>query len=339
MKNWNIKTTAAFQKEWRDHKDEHSTDGYDTLKSPFEIYLPFWKCKQNIVVEKDLEMDRFSKILLDLISIGISSHSEICRFLGIDEDNFCTMQLTFLENHRLIELVDSNYKITPGGFDFLEDRSKPKTRNTEEFDYMAKEKIDFLRNDMTSDFFDPLSPIDDNRNSIGKNNNFSGYKILETHKIQGEIKDKVYIQHSNNPTYRKIADKRTDFADFFNKMNPGKAFYDFVDSEFESHKRNICFLGFWYEKEDNPDDRKIDIRQFEKSVEKFEENELERELSKKVTDHVIKNEIRVGKADLPKEVQKETEQKEFKFCPECGKELKITAKFCTKCGTKQEEVK
>jgi ribosomal protein L40E len=336
--NWNIKTDKRFQSEWNEFKD--SVEGYN-LKYVFEIYLPFWQCKQNIIVEKDLEMDRFSKILLELISNDLSSHSNICQFLGIKEDNFCIMQLHFLIRNKLIrEIEPDGYEITYEGLEFLKNRKKPKTMETEEFDYMAKEKYSFLENDMTNDFFDPLKPID-KQLSDGKKSEFSGYKIWQTHKINDDKKEqgKVYIKHNNNPTYRKVESKRNDFSEFFNTLNPNKIFYDFADNEFESHKRSICFLGFWYENEEKPEDIKIEIRQFKESVEKFEKCELEEELSKKVTDYVLKKEVKVGNEQnvvQEDKTQKNAGQNEFKFCSECGTKLKTTAKFCTKCGTKQD---
>ncbi|MDR2581785.1 MAG: zinc ribbon domain-containing protein [Fibromonadaceae bacterium] len=335
--NWNIKTDKTFQNEWNEFKDDHSTEGY-TLRYVFEIYLPFWQCKQNIVVEKDLEMDRFSKILLELISNDLSSHTNICQFLGIEENNFCTMQLHFLIRNNLIrESGTDGYEITHEGLEFLKDRKKPKTMETEKFDYMVKERYSFLENDMTNDFFDPLMPIDKQLTGA-KKADFSGYKILQTHKNKIKEQGKIYVKHNNNgPTYKKIEGKRNDFSDFFNTLNPSKIFYDFADSEFESHKRSICFLGFWYENKEKQEDRKIDIRQFKESVEKFENYELERELSKKVTEYVLKNDIRVGnEQSKTQENIGATEQSEFKFCPECGTKLKTAAKFCTKCGVKQD---
>jgi ribosomal protein L40E len=335
--NWNIKTDKVFQNEWNKFKGDYSIDSY-VLKYVFEIYLPFWQCKQNIVVERDLEMDRFSKILLELISNEFSSHADICEFLGIEKDNFCAMQLDFLIKNNLIrEIGTDGYEITYEGLEFLKNKKKPKTMETEEFDYMVKEKYSFLENDITNDFFDPSKPID-KQLSDTKKADFSGYKILQTHKIKKEP-SKVYIKYNNNPTYRKVESKRNNFSEFFNSLNPNKIFYDFADNEFESHKRSICFLGFWYENEKKPEDRKVDIRQFEESVEKFEKNEREDELSKKVTEYVLKNDVRVGNERSiaqENETQKTTKQSEFKFCSECGNKLKIIAKFCTKCGTEQD---
>jgi hypothetical protein len=289
--NWNLQRNEIFKKEFSRFKDEHSTEKY-TLKSVFEIYLPFWECKQNIVVEKELELDRFSKILLELIKIYDEklSHAEICRFLGIKENDFCTMQLHFLIRNNLIEEKSSEYKITYEGLAFLENRKKPKTMEIQEFEYMAKEKFNFLENDMTKTFFDPRKPID--RLSRKKESDFSGYNILQTHKIEGE-QGKVFIKHNNEPTYRKVVEKRIEFSNFFNTVEPNKIFYDFADNQLERpHKRNICFLGFWYENEEKPDDRKIDIMQFEKTVNKFENYELEEELSEEITDYVLKNDVK-----------------------------------------------
>jgi hypothetical protein len=53
-------------------------------------------------------------------------------------------------------------------------------------------------------------------------------------------------------------------------------------------------LGFWYENGKKDDDILVDIRQFKKSVKIFKENEIERELSRKVTEFVLKNDVRIG---------------------------------------------
>ena len=323
MESWNLESNEIFQEELNEFKNTYSNKGY-SLKRVFEIYLPFWECKQNIVVEKELEPDRFSKILLELINNGKRSHAKICQFLGIEETNFCTMQLHFLIRNNLIEQNGSDYEITHEGLAFLENKKKPKTMEIEEFEYMAKEKFNFWENDITSNFFDPLKPID-KQLSDSKKGSFSGYKILQipkTDKIE-KGQGKVFIEHNNKPTYRKVVEKRNDFSEFFHTMKlDEKIFYDFADSKLECHQRNICFLGFWYENEEKPDYRKVDIRQFEKTVKEFKDYELERELSKKMTEYVLKNDVRV-----------------FKFCLKCGKNLKIKAKFCTQCGAEQEEAK
>jgi predicted transcriptional regulator len=299
MKTWNIKTNDIFQEEWNEHKDDHSTEGYE-LKYIFKIYLPFWECKQNVVVEKELELDRFSKIILDFIYDKKSSLTDICRFLGIEEDNFCVMQLSFLERNNLVRCVapDDSYEITHNGIDFLKNKKKLKTTETEEFEYTVIEKYSFLENDMTMDFFNPSRPIDSPQLSDGKNAEFSGYNVLQIHLEEKEKIEKtvnnVFIKHNNRPTYRKVMEKQNDFSVFYNTMNPNKIFYDFADDTVESHRRNICFLGFWYENDGKKGDIKVDIRQFKNSVKIFKEHEIERKLSKKVMEYVLKNDVRFG---------------------------------------------
>jgi len=330
-----FKTNEDYQKEFNEYKDHHSTEGYD-LKRVFEIYLPFWQCKQNIVVEKDLALDRFSKILLEYIYYKKEpSHTDICEFLGIENAHFCIiMQLYFLKKNNWIQNIDAdNYEITHDGIEFLRNKKRSRTMETEEFDYMAKEKYSFLENDMTNDFFDPSRPID-KQLSPGQKADFSGYKILQTHQIK--MQDKNHIKHNNNPTYKKVEAKRNDFSEFYNAMNPNKIFYDFADNAFEGYKRSICFLGFWYENRERSNDIKVDIRQFKKSVREFKENKLERELSKKVTEYVLKNDIRIGDSQGNQEkIAIKTIEQNVKYCSKCGYQLKITAKFCTQCGTEQ----
>jgi len=280
MITWNIKTNEAFHREWKDFEYHYREKDY-RLKHIFEIYLPFWQCKQNIVVEKELELDRFSKILLKYIRWEKKyherepSHADICEFLGIEKDHFSiTMQLYFLKKNNWIRSIEpDNYEITHEGIEFLENKKRPLTMETKDFEYMAGEKYSF--NDMTNDFFD-----------------FRGYKYSQTHAMEKES-NKVYIKHRNKPTYRKVEEKRNDFFKFYNavKENPNEFFYDFADNTLECHKRSICFLGFLYEKKEKSDDIIIDIRQFKESVEIFKGNVLEEELSRKVTEYVKSDEF------------------------------------------------
>jgi len=278
---WNIKTNEAFHREWKEFEYYYRTEDY-RLKHIFEIYLPFWQCKQNIVVEKQLELDRFSKILLKYIRWEKEyhkrepSHANICDFLGIEKDHFSIMmQLYFLKKNNWIRIIEPDkYEITHEGIEFLENKKIPLTMETKDFEYMTGEKYSF--NDMTNDFFD-----------------FRGYKYSQTHAMEKEQNKTAYIKHKNKPTYRKVEEKRNDFFKFYNsvKENPNEFFYDFADNTLESHKRSICFLGFLYEKKERPDDIIIDIRQFEKTVETFKGNVLEEELSKKVTEYVKSDEF------------------------------------------------
>ena len=57
----------AFRKVFNQFKNDHKTEGYE-LESIFDIYLPFWQCKQDIVIETAVEIDRFSRIILGVFS-------------------------------------------------------------------------------------------------------------------------------------------------------------------------------------------------------------------------------------------------------------------------------
>ncbi len=89
-----------FHREFTMFKDHRKPD-YE-LKNIFEIYLPFWFCRQNVVVEREIELDRFSKIILQTIQSGFTKHSEVCRFLGVEPDAFVTMQFHFLIKNNLL---------------------------------------------------------------------------------------------------------------------------------------------------------------------------------------------------------------------------------------------
>jgi hypothetical protein len=330
---WDITTDEKFQKEWKLFQHEHSTEDYELLYI-FDIYLPFWQVKQNVFVEKEMEDDRFTKILLQLINSEIDSQSEICSFLGIEKDNFCVMQLDFLTKIGFIrEIGEDGYEITHEGLSFLEDNKKMTSMEKWEFEFMMVEKATYLKSDQTGQFFDPQTPFDAQQLTNMKKEKFSGYNVLESHKIK-ELKNKIQIKHKNNPTRGKIIELRNEFTVFFNRQYKNITFYDFADSEIERHKRNICLLAFLYRNVNNSDDVKIDIRQSKNTVLAFDAKyELERTLSKQVTEYFL-NYVDIENKNTKNQKDESTPDK-TKYCHECGTKLIQTAKFCTKCGKEQ----
>lgn len=279
-----------YQKVWEYFKNNHTTEEY-TLKEVFDIYIPFWQCKQNVVIEKEVELDRFSRILLELVDQGVSTHTDLCSFLGIEEASFPTIQFHFLlKNDLLCEPQIGVYEITHEGIKFLQDKKKLKKMASVEFEYFTTERLDYLQNDLTQAFFDPNLPIDQ-KLSTGRKKSFGGYKIMQSHKIQkgDETAKKIPHQKENKPTSHKIRAKRNDFADFFNTKFKGGVFYDFADSKLETHKRNICFIGLLYEQEETGE-QKLDIRHSAKSIHSFKKkNTLEKTLSDEATAYISKN--------------------------------------------------
>lgn len=286
-KNSNNKDDERFQQVWERFKHHHKTEGFN-LVSIFDIYLPFWQCKQNVVIEKEMELDRFSRIILELINNKIASHTEVCAFLGIDEDSFVTVQFHFLLKNELIrETQIGVYEITHEGLSFLQNKTKLKNIETVEFEYYITEKMDYLKNDLTQDFFEPNSPID-MQVSAGRKSNFSGYTVMKTHQIQKSELAKQ-IPHKQKPTFRFVSEQRNNFTNFFNKQFKDKNFYDFADNNIEAHKRSICFYGLLYENENNKDERILEIRQSHKSVKNFKNSELEQTLTNKATKYLKEN--------------------------------------------------
>lgn len=286
-KNSNSKVDKRFQQVWERFKDYHKTEGFKLI-SVFDIYLPFWQCKQNVVIEKEMELDRFSRIILELVNNKVTSHSKICSFLGIDEDSFVTVQFHFLlKNDLMRETQIGVYEITNEGLSFLQNKTKPKNIETIEFEYFTTEKMGYLKNDLTQDFFDPNFPID-TQVSVGRKSNFSGYSIMQTHQVQKSELAKE-IPHKQKPSFKFVSEQRNNFTSFFNKQFKDKNFYDFADNDLEAHKRSICFYGLLYENESNQDERILEIRQSQKSIRQFKNSELEQTLTDKATKYLQRN--------------------------------------------------
>lgn len=289
------KTKQKFLGEFTLFKDHRKPD-YE-LTEIFEIYLPFWFCRQNVIVEKEIEVDRFSKIILQTIISGFTKRSEICAFLGVGTNSFVAIQFHFLlKNGLLNEIALSNdieYEVTFEGLSFLNKEKKITSVETVEFEYfyneltlefLDKHQFDFLVNDLTKDFVDTSRPFDSRNISEGKRKKFSGYKVLQTNLLPA---DRIEIPHKNRPYNL----NKVEFASFFNKQQSGTSFYDFENNNIETHRRSICFLAFEYQ--DKTGVKTYEIRHFKKTVKEFDRHDLEEGLSKKATEYLRKTLLKI----------------------------------------------
>lgn len=294
------KPQQKFQREFTIFKDNRKPD-YE-LKTIFEIYLPFWFCRQNVVVEREIELDRFSKIILQTIQNGFTKHSEVCKFLGVETSSFVTTQFHFLIKNGLLNEKpisnDTEYEITFEGFSFLERKKKVTAVETVEFEYfyndltvefLDKHRFDFVVIDLTKEYVDTSKPLDTKNISDGKKAKFSGYQVLQTNLLPS---NRIEIPHKNKPYNL----NKVEFANFFNKQFQDKSFYDFESNNIETHKRSICFLAFEYE--DNTGVKIYDIRHFKKTVKEFDRHELEEKLTKQTTDFYKKNPLTNGEKNI-----------------------------------------
>lgn len=258
---------------FKQFENHYKTEGYD-LVSIFDICLPFWCCKQNIIVEKATTVDRYSKIILNLIKNGIHSYSQICEFLGLAENDFATVQFQYLIKNNFIRENVNCYEITFEGLDFLNQKITIPMLDTEIFS--------FVYNDLTQEmmYVDNYEEVSDTKeeNLVASKN-----ILIQTHKLQNE--DYIEIIHQNRPYFGKI--EKNIFASFFNKLQKDTSFYDFEDNSIETHKRSIIFKAFLYQLEKG-EEMKIDIRQSRKTVKPFTKYEINELLSKKVTQFYIR---------------------------------------------------
>ena len=280
---------TIFQKIWTKFKDYHQTSDFQ-LMEVFDIYLPFWKCEQNVVIEMDIDLNRFSRVILELIQMKVDKHEDLCKFLGIEVDSFVLMQFHFLlKNGFITELTQGQYDITHEGLNFLENKSKIRNIDSIDFDYFVTERMAYLKNDLTQEFFDPHLPID-RQLSKGKIKAFSGYNLIQTHRLT-QLKDAKAIPHKKQkPSFQTIVKQRNDFSKFFNSQFQDKNFYDFGEPELRAYRRSICFVGLLYENESGH--QKLDIRQSKKSVKSFDgAYYLEMLLSQRATKFISKKRL------------------------------------------------
>ena len=289
MKN-DLMAKQKFHKEYKMFKDNHKPDR--ELVDIFEIFLPFWICKQNVIVETNIEIDRFSKIILQTIQAGFILHSDICKFLGVDIDSFVTIQFHFLIKNGLLNYIQLNgdiqYEITFDGLSFLENKKKIPNIETIDFEYvyseltlefLEKQRFEVVVTDLSKDIVDISKPFDKKNISEGKRKMFSGYRLLNTHLLPTNRNE---IPHKNRPYNL----NRVEFANFFNKQFADKSFYDFESNNIETHKRSICFLALVFQ--DKSENKMYEIRHCKKTVNEFERNDKEEILTKQTTEYFRK---------------------------------------------------
>jgi predicted transcriptional regulator len=286
------KFDKKFQNVYKKFATDYKTDGYK-LEWIDEIYLPFWDCTQEIIIETDIEVDRFSRILLELVETDIKTRTELCEFLGIKEDDFTLMQLNFLISSEFLEEnTDENdniyYEITHKGRDFLSDKLKDKTLKSIEVEFVVddleilkEENFKYFYNDLTNEFFDKNQAIDND-----KSNNFNSYKINATRKLENKNNKLKFIKHKNRPRINNI--DKTDFINFVNDNHEKGTFYDYGNSTIKSHKRSIMFLILVFTNEQG--EHKLEIRHCKSSVDKFNNETIENKLSQE-TDKYCKENI------------------------------------------------
>lgn len=262
---------------FKDHHPEHN------LALICEVYLPFLRCEQEIMVQTKVAVDdavdgnddEFSKILLNLVECGLKKHNEICSFLGVEEDDFILKQLNFLIQHGFLEKNGEReglcYEITYEGRNFLNNDEGSSLKNIEriKFEYMINDLS--YQNEELYRFFGKGRPADNNGSG-----EHSEYKYKRSSRKNEKLPLKC-ISHGNMPVYE--INKNPNFVDFFHSSYDNGTFYDF-DRNSEAYKCNILFYLLHYESKDQ--DFKIDIRHCRSSVKEFSDENIEEQLSKDV---------------------------------------------------------
>ncbi|MEG9862229.1 MAG: hypothetical protein V6Z81_06975 [Parvularculales bacterium] len=270
-------------------------NGYER-KWDAEIYIPFWRCKQEIHALTEVMPDEFTRIIFGLIDGGVVRHTEICNFLGISEDSFILDHLIDMAKCGfLIKNIESEnntyYELTAEGREFFEDNNTDiKKHETIDVEYyiLAISQMgtgdyeDFLKN------LDQPLFSDDDSTDIESDYEFSGYKSVKTRdlSIGGSYPPNCIISEKK-PTLSNI--DKPEFVEFYNR-NHEHYFYDFcgskrIDAIPVSIKFNLIFF------EDEYLDWNIEVRHCRKTLRKFDKTRptLESELTEYVTKYIKQN--------------------------------------------------
>lgn len=263
-----------LQEVWTLYKEAKLNKGY-VLTEVKAVYVPIWKCRQEIIISAEVPLDRFSQVVLQAIAAGQTKHEEICAFLGVAEDSFVLGQFHYLLKQDWIR-IDSEqvYWLTPKGRTLLEKEEHVKQLKTVSFEYYTIEESKPKKGITQLQFFNPQLPLNANL-SDAKRKNFKGYRIFQNNRLEEDALIQVLPHHQNQaPNLTTLKGQRSDFAVFFKEMTKYN-FYDFEKSALKCHPHSLCFLQLKYQKEEDATKILIEMRQFSKSVVQFDGFELE----------------------------------------------------------------
>ncbi len=256
------------------YKDQYSEKGY-SLTEVKVVYVPIWKCKQEIVVTTEASIDRFSQVILQTIATGYAEHEAICAFLGIEANSFVLGQFHYLLKQDWIRINSAQiYSLTPKGKALLEKEANIQQLKTIEFEYYTIEESPSKKGNSSLQFFNPKLPLNTNL-SAAKQKNFKGYRIFQNNRLEATKSTQIMPHHQNQaPNLNRLKAQRNDFSAFFKEVT-NKHFYDFGTVTLKCHPHSLCFLRSIYRKGEDAKAFLVDTRQFSGSVMHFDGFELE----------------------------------------------------------------
>lgn len=273
-----MKNKKQFQEVWTLYKDEYVKDGLELLEVK-ELFLPFWKCQQEIVVEKEQALDPFSRVLLSLVEQGVQEHQDIVEHLGLQENSFALTQLFFLIQKDLLRALPfGKYVLTPQGKAFLNEEICINTLEKIVFDYVLMDPMGTGRKQKKGHYLNLKDAID--RVITGQPKaSFEQYILRPSYQLW-ESGLKIPAERGQQPNFAKIREQKNDFITYLNQCFPHLSFYDFANTSLKSTLQYIAFLGLVYA-DNKRTTRHLDVRQYQRSVKGFQHYEKEMQLSLK----------------------------------------------------------
>jgi len=256
------------------YQEEHLNKGY--LWAGIKVvYVPIWKCKQEVIITKQRPIDRFSQVLLQTIAAGLAKHEDICAFLGIEVDSFVLGQFYYLLKEDWIRMDSEQvYCLTAKGKALLEAKANVQELKTVEFEYYTREQGKAKKGTPGLQFFNPKLPLNSTW-SEAKQQGFKGYRIFQNNRLVELPSVQVLPHHQNQaPNLNALKAQRNDFAAFFKEVTK-QHFYAFGSAALKCHPHSLCFLQLTYQKEVDAKATLVEYRQFSESVVEFEGFELE----------------------------------------------------------------
>lgn len=127
------------------HKEltKHCPNGF-RINEIIKFAYPFRRIRVKVTANKSPEksLQHIYSSILRTIDAGFETEKEICRFLGLNPEDFILRELYFLREKGLSDLISDKWKVTEQGQEFIKNNDILKVIEEDDFEFLIDAKTE-----------------------------------------------------------------------------------------------------------------------------------------------------------------------------------------------------
>jgi hypothetical protein len=122
---------------------KHCPNGF-RINEIIKFAYPFRRIRVKVTANKSPEksLQHIYSSILQTIDAGFESEKEICRFLGLNPEDFILRELYFLREKGLSDLISDKWKVTEQGQEFIKNNDILKVIEEDDFEFLIDAKTE-----------------------------------------------------------------------------------------------------------------------------------------------------------------------------------------------------